>query len=108
MSARACCPPQCLLSPTISVGTPLQGGSRARQNDAGTMLTIHITAAEATQAADETGTPDGLVASLAQYGVSPAVIQTALAALAQRQSVVLCQPSEADAWELVVPPVSPS
>ena len=68
------------------------------------MLTIHITEADLTAlTADGTGSPDGLAVYLAQYGVSHDVIQTALTALPQVKTVVLCKPSEADAWEIAIP-----
>jgi hypothetical protein len=70
------------------------------------MLTIHITEADLTAlTADDTGSPDGLAAYLAQYGVSHDVIQTALTALPQVKTVVLCKPSEANAWEIASPRV---
>jgi len=47
--------------------------------------------------ADDTCSPDGLAAYLGQYGVSHDVIQTALAALPQVKTIVLCMLSEADA-----------
>ena len=62
------------------------------------MLTIHITEADLTAlTADDTGSPDGLAAYLAHYGVSHGVIQTTLAALPRVKTIVLCKPSEADA-----------
>jgi hypothetical protein len=68
------------------------------------MLTIHITEADvATCAADDTGSPDGLAACLAQHGVAPAVIQTTLAVLPQVKTVVLCRPAEGAPWEIAVP-----
>ena len=70
------------------------------------MLTIHITEADLTAlTADDTSSPDGLAVYLAQYGVSHDVIQTALTTLPQVKTVVLCKPSEADAWEIAVPRV---
>jgi len=65
------------------------------------MLTIHITEAEpAACGIAAPGNSDSLAACLAQHGVPPDVIQTALAALAQVKKVVLCKPSDVDAWEL--------
>src|SRR5262247_2137954 len=47
-----------------------------------TMLTMHIAEqATPTEAATDTGSPDGLAACLAQYGVAPSLIQHALATL---------------------------
>lgn len=64
------------------------------------MLTIHITETDpAADAADDRGSPDGLAVCLAQYGVPPDVIQTALAALSHIKTLRLCKPSEDEAWE---------
>ena len=65
------------------------------------MLTIHIT--EADPAAGAATTPerqDGLAFCLAQHGVPPEVVQTALAALAYMKAVRLCKPSAERAWEI--------
>jgi hypothetical protein len=43
---------------------------------------------------------DGLAVCLAQHGVPPDVVQTALAALAYVKAVRLCKPSEERAWEI--------
>jgi hypothetical protein len=68
------------------------------------MLTIHITEADATAlTATQTNSPDGFVAFLAHHGVTPAMIQTALAMLPQMKTVVLAKSSEADAWEITEP-----
>ncbi|HSF30369.1 MAG TPA: hypothetical protein VLK82_07845 [Candidatus Tectomicrobia bacterium] len=68
------------------------------------MLTMHITAAHATACtAAQTSSPDGLVAFLAHHGVTPAMIQTALAILPQVKTVVFSKSSEADAWEITEP-----
>lgn len=68
------------------------------------MLTIHITEADATAlTAAPTGRTDGFVALLAHHGVTPAIIQTALALLPHVKTVVLAKPSEADAWEIAEP-----
>ncbi len=68
------------------------------------MLTLHITEADSTGCTtDDTGSPAGLASCLAQYGVSPHVIQTVLDALPQVKTVVLCKPSDADAWEIAAP-----
>jgi hypothetical protein len=69
------------------------------------MLTMHISASETpTQTATNTGSADGLAACLAQHGVAPQVIQSALAALAQGKTLVLYRPTEADAWALADAP----
>jgi hypothetical protein len=65
------------------------------------MLTIHIT--EADPAAGAAATPesqDGLAVCLAQHGVPPDVVHTALAALAHVKAVRLCKRSEEKAWEI--------
>jgi hypothetical protein len=68
------------------------------------MLTIHITAADATAlTAAQTSRTDGFVAFLVHHGVTPAIIQTALALLPQVKTVVLAKPSEADTWEIAEP-----
>ena len=68
------------------------------------MLTIHIAEAEpAACALAAPGRADSLAACLAQHGVPPDVIQTALAALAQVKTVVLCKASDVDAWEIADP-----
>ena len=65
------------------------------------MLTIHITEAEpAAGAAAPPGSQDGLAGCLAQHGVPPNVVQTALAALAHMKAVRLCKPSAERAWEI--------
>jgi hypothetical protein len=65
------------------------------------MLTIHIAEQETpTHAATTTESPDALAAWLAQYGVAPHLIQSALATLRQVNTLVLYRPTEADAWEL--------
>ena len=68
------------------------------------MLSIHISEHEtSTPAAADTGSTDGLAACLAQHGVSPSLIQTALAALPQVKTLVLYRPAEAGAWEIADP-----
>jgi hypothetical protein len=65
------------------------------------MLTIHITETDpAADAADNPGSPNGLADCLAQYGVPPDVIHTALAALSRVKTLRLCKPSEEEAWEV--------
>jgi hypothetical protein len=75
------------------------------------MLTIHISENETpTYAAANTDSTEGLAACLAQYGVAPSLIQSALAALSQVKTLVLYRPTEADAWELAdshMPPELP-
>ena len=69
------------------------------------MLTMHISEHETpTQAATTTESPDDLAACLAQYGVSPRLIQSALATLRQGKTLVLYRPTEADAWEIADAP----
>lgn len=68
------------------------------------MLIMHITEADATALTGaQTSSPDSLAAGLAHYGVAPAVMQTALAALLQVKTVVLCKPSDTDAWAMADP-----
>jgi hypothetical protein len=65
------------------------------------MLTIHITEADpASLLAHDTGSKDGLATCLAHYGVPHDVIQTTLAFLPQVKTLMLCQPSEGEAWEI--------
>ena len=65
------------------------------------MLTIHISEHEtSTQEATNTKSTGDLAACLAQYGVSPRLIQLALATLLQVNTLVLYRPTEADAWEI--------
>jgi hypothetical protein len=65
------------------------------------MLTIHITEADpAAGAAAPPESQDGLAVCLAQHGVPPDVVHTALAALAHVKAVRLCQRSEERAWEI--------
>jgi hypothetical protein len=65
------------------------------------MLTIHISEHEApTPAATNTESPDDLATCLAQYGVAPSLIQSALATLLQVKTLVLYRPTEAAAWEI--------
>jgi hypothetical protein len=65
------------------------------------MLTIHIAEHETpTQTATTSESPADLAACLAQYGVAPRLIQSALATLRQVNTLVLYRPTEADAWEL--------
>jgi hypothetical protein len=69
------------------------------------MLIMHISEQETpTQAATDPESPDALAACLAQYGVSPRLIQRALATLRQVKTLVLYRPTEADAWEMVDAP----
>jgi hypothetical protein len=68
------------------------------------MLTIHIVESEPPpQAAAGTDSTDGLAACLAQYGVSPGMIQAALQALPQLKRLMLWKPTEADAWQIAEP-----
>jgi hypothetical protein len=70
------------------------------------MLTMHIAEhATPTDAATDTGSPDGLAACLAQYGVAPSLIQRALATLPQAKTLVLYRPTEADAWAIADVPM---
>ena len=72
------------------------------------MLTMHISEHETPpQAAPHTTSPDALAACLAQYGVAPHLIQSALATLRQGKTLVLYRPTEADAWELADAPRPP-
>jgi len=75
------------------------------------MLTMYISEHETpTQAATNPASPDALAACLAQYGVSPRLIQSALATLRQVKTLVLYRPTEADAWEIAdthLPPELP-
>jgi len=75
------------------------------------MLTMHISEHETpTQAATNPASPDALAACLAQYGVSPSLIQSALATLRQVKTLVLYRPTETDAWEIAdahLPPELP-
>jgi hypothetical protein len=75
------------------------------------MLTMHISEHETpTHAATTTESPDALAACLAQYGVSPRLIQSALATLRQVKTLVLYRLTEADAWEIAdahLPPELP-
>jgi len=72
------------------------------------MLTIHIAEQETpTPAATNPASPDALVTCLAQYGVSPRLIQSALATLRQVKTLVLYRPSEAAAWEIADAPRPP-
>ena len=65
------------------------------------MLTIHITEADpAAGAAATPASPDGLAVCLAQHGVPPDVVHTALAALAHGKAVRLCQRAEEQAWDI--------
>jgi hypothetical protein len=72
------------------------------------MLTIHISEHETpTPAATTTESPDDLAACLAQYGVAPRLIQSALATLRQVKTLVLYRPTEAAAWEIADAPMPP-
>jgi len=65
------------------------------------MLTIHITEADpAAGVAVPAESQDGLAVCLAQHGVPPDVVQTALAALAHVRALRLCKRSEEKAWEI--------
>ena len=69
------------------------------------MLTMHISEQETpTPAATTTESPAALAACLAQYGVAPRLIQSALAALREVKTLVLYRPTEADAWEIADAP----
>jgi hypothetical protein len=68
------------------------------------MLTIHIAEHETpTPAVTHTESPDDLAACLAQYGVAPSLIQSALATLRQVKTLVLYRPTEAAAWAIADP-----
>ena len=68
------------------------------------MLIMHISEDDTPmEAAADPSRPDGLAACLAQYGMAPAMIQTTLAHLPQRQTIVLYKACESAAWELVPP-----
>jgi hypothetical protein len=72
------------------------------------MLTMHISEHETpTPAATNPESPDDLAACLAQYGVAPRLIQSALATLRQVKTLVLYRPTEADAWEIADAPRPP-
>jgi hypothetical protein len=72
------------------------------------MLTMHISAHETPiPAATNPESPDALAACLAQYGVSPHLIQIALATLRQVNTLVLYRPTEAAAWEIADSPMPP-
>ena len=65
------------------------------------MLTIHITEADpAAGVATPPESQDDLAVCLAQHGVPPDVMQTALAALAHVKALRLCKRSEEKAWEI--------
>ena len=65
------------------------------------MLTMHIAEDEPlTHGPANASSTNGLAACLAHHGVSPSVIQIALASLAQVKAVVLCRQTEVDAWEV--------
>ena len=75
------------------------------------MLTMHISEHETpTHAATTPASPDDLATCLAQYGVSPHLIQSALITLRQVKTLVLYRPTETDAWEIAdthLPPELP-
>jgi hypothetical protein len=65
------------------------------------MLTMHIAEDEPlTHGPANASSANGLAACLAHHGVSPSVIQIALASLAQVKAVMLCRQTEVDAWEI--------
>ena len=66
------------------------------------MLIMHISEDDTPmEAAPDPNSPAGLAACLAQYGVAPAMIQTTLVNLPQRQTIVLYKACESAAWEIV-------
>jgi len=72
------------------------------------MLTIHISEQETPPpAASNPESPDALAVCLAQYGVSPSLIQSALATLRQVKTLVLYRPTEAAAWAIADAPRPP-
>ena len=72
------------------------------------MLTMHISEQETpTHATTHTESPDDLAACLAQHGVAPRLIQSALATLRQVKTLVLYRPTEAAAWEIADAPRPP-
>jgi hypothetical protein len=65
------------------------------------MLTIHITEDDPDSLATEShGHKDGLAACLAHYGVPHDVIHTALVYLSLVKTLMLCKPSEQEAWQI--------
>jgi hypothetical protein len=65
------------------------------------MLTIRITVEEGCAGTDHAA-PDGFPVFLAHWGMPPQVIHAVLRHLSQRTALLLCQPSEEEAWEIRV------
>ena len=65
------------------------------------MLTIRITEEEACAVTDNAD-PDRFPVFLAHWGIPPQVIHDVLRHLSQRTTLLLCKPSEEEAWELRV------
>jgi hypothetical protein len=65
------------------------------------MLSIRIIEDDPAFVTAEAG-PDGLPAFLAHCGVPHEVIHEALTRLPQRKTLLLCKPSEDEAWEIHV------
>jgi len=63
------------------------------------MLMIRITEDESTSWTANNDT-DGLPVFLVHCGVPPTVIHEALAHLSQLKTLLLCKPSEEEAWEI--------
>jgi hypothetical protein len=72
------------------------------------MLTIHISEHETpTYATADPASTNDLAACLAQYGVSPSLIQIGVATLRHVKTLVLYRPTEVDAWEIAASPMPP-
>ena len=65
------------------------------------MLTIRITEEEMCSWT-ETADPDGFPVFLTHWGIPPQVIHDVLRQLSQRTTLLLCKPSEEEAWEIRV------
>jgi len=65
------------------------------------MLTIRITEEEMCSVIDNAA-PDGLPAFLTHWGIPSQVIHDVLRQLSQRTTLLLCKPSEEEAWEIRV------
>jgi hypothetical protein len=65
------------------------------------MLSIRITEDDPAAVTAE-ASPDGFPAFLAHWGVPHAVIHEALTRLPQLKTLLLCKPSEDEAWEIRV------
>ena len=71
-----------------------------RTKDVARMLIIRITEDDLVSQEEDHADNDGLKAFLAQQGVPQAIIDKALAILPQLTTLMLCQPSEYDEWEI--------